>query len=464
MTTTIEKDLVVIGAGPGGYSAAFRAADLGRQVDIIDSRATLGGVCLNEGCIPSKALLHATDILPQTEHSASIGISFGKPKVNIEQLREHAVSVIGTLTNGLSQIAKRRQVACIQGTAKLIDAHRLELNTPTGAQIWQFKHLIIATGSSALSIPGWPEDDRIWDAAKALTLPTVPKHLAIVGGGIIGLEMATVYANLGSEVTVIELADQIAGGCDVQAAKALRLCLEARGVNIHTATQVSKLRCLKRNIEVHCSGEFSKTLKVSHVLQSVGRRANTTSLALQEANIAMNERSQIRVDQSGRSNVAHIFAVGDVTGGPMLAHHAVHQAKIAAEACCGMNSADHGALVPSVAYTQPEVAWVGLDEQEAKAAGIAWKSSTFPWAANGRTLAHGSDVGFSKILYDKDSQRIIGATLVGDNAGELIAEITLAIEMGANLTDLAHTIHPHPTRCETVAMAAELALGLCTDI
>ena len=464
-----QKDLIVIGAGPGGYSAAFRAADLGRTVDLIDSRAALGGVCLNEGCIPSKALLHATDSLRVAQEASEFGITFGKPKIDIKRLRSRTESVINTLTSGLTLIANRRKVSCHQAAAHFINetsiAVQLSDNNDTVEEIWQFNNLIVATGSSAIELPGWPTDKRIWDAAAALDVPEIPQHLIIVGGGIIGLEMACIYLGLGSQVTVIEATAQIATGCDQQAAQLLRSSLEARGCKIHTDTRVVDVKATKHNLVLSCeNAEQTLKLKGSHVLQSVGRKANTQSLQANNAGLTLDSHGQILIDSAGRSNIANVYAVGDVTGGPMLAHRAVHQGHIAAEACSGESADWNDALVPSVAYTQPEVAWVGLSVADARAASIECKSTTFPWAANGRTLAHGSSEGFTTLVYAKESHRIIGASLVGDNAGELIAEITHAIEMGSNLTDMAHTIHPHPTRSETIGMAAQLALGLCTDL
>lgn len=466
----IEKDLVVIGGGPGGYSAAFRAADLGRTVDLIDHRDVLGGVCLNEGCIPSKALLHATDAIRVAREAEDFGIAFGEAHIDFGRLRERTEKVIDSLTGGLAQIAARRKVSHTNASAHFIDAHSVVVKGVNVDEIWTFKQLIIATGSSPILLPGWPQDDRIWDAASALELREIPKHLVIVGGGIIGLEMACIYRGLGSKVTIIEATVQLAGGCDLQAALLLQKSLQARGCVIHTQTRVSGLRHPKASLVITCKnllddstkGEFS--IKASHVLQSVGRVANTESLQVANAGLTLDEKQQIVTDTTGQSSVTGIYAVGDVTGGPMLAHRAAHQGHIAAEACCGHPADWNDALVPSVAYTQPEVAWVGLSEEQARALNIDCESTTFPWAANGRSLAHGTTEGFTKLIYATDSQRLIGATLVGDNAGELVAGITQSIEMGVNLVDVAQTIHPHPTRSETIGMAAQLALGLCTDL
>lgn len=463
-----HKDLVVIGAGPGGYSAAFRAADLGRSVDLIDSRTALGGVCLNEGCIPSKALLHATDAIRVAREAEDFGITFGKAKVNIARLRERTEGVIDTLTGGLAQIAARRKVSHTCGTAQLLDANSISVKGDNTDEVWHFKSLIIATGSSPVMLDGWPQDDRIWDAAAALEVRNIPRHLVIVGGGIIGLEMACIYSGLGSEITIIEATDQLAGGCDRQAAQVLHKCLENRGCVIYINTRVTGVRNPKSNLTLTCDGSTAAdkkiTIKASHILQAVGRAANTDTLNTDQAGLALDERGQIIIDTTGRTNLHNIFAVGDVTGGPMLAHRAVHQGHIAAEVSSGHAADWNDALVPSVAYTQPEIAWVGLSAEQASDENIDSGSTTFPWAANGRSLAHGSSEGFTTLVYAKDSQRLIGATLVGENAGELIAEITHSIEMGANLTDVAHTIHAHPTRSETIGMAAQLALGLCTDL
>ncbi len=470
MSVEIEKDVVVVGAGPGGYSAAFRCADLGRSVDLIDLRDALGGVCLNEGCIPSKALLHATDSLRVAREAEDFGITFGKAAIDIDRLRARTVSVIESLTGGLAHIALRRKVSHTVATASFFDNKRVTVKGPDTDEVWSFKSLIIATGSSPVVLKGWPEDDRIWDAAAALEVREIPKHLVIVGGGIIGLEMACIYHGLGSKVTIIEATGQLASGCDKAAAQLLHKSLTARGCIIHTSTRVTEVRCLKNNLVLNCDGPpdntagTTLTIKASHVLQSVGRSANTKSLNVKKAGLAVDERGQILIDSTGQTNVKKVFAVGDVTGGPMLAHRAVHQGHIAAEVCSGHTADWNDALVPSVAYTQPEVAWVGISEEQAREANISSGISTFPWAANGRSLAHGTSEGFTTLVYATDSQRLIGATLVGDNAGELIAEITHAIEMGSNLVDIAHTIHAHPTRSETIGMAAQLALGLCTDL
>lgn len=455
----------MIGAGPGGYSAAFRAADLGREVDLIDSRSTLGGVCLNEGCIPSKALLHATDSLRVARDAMGFGITFGKASIDTICLRQRTEEVIERLTSGLKHIAARRDVTHTCATARLLDSSSIAVSDVESEQVWSFKNLIIATGSSPVTLPGWPVDDRIWDAAAALEVRTIPKHLVIVGGGIIGLEMACIYLGLGSKVTIVEAAAQIAPGCDKKAAGVLQHSLQDRGCVFHTETRVTRVRSLKSGLTLtaECRCEIL-TVKASHVLQAVGREASTESLQTAEAGISLDSFNQIVVDDTGQTNVPDIFAVGDVTGGPMLAHRAVHQGHIAAEVCCGHAANWNDALVPSVAYTQPEIAWVGLSAEEADEQNLACDSSTFPWAANGRSLAHGTSEGFTKLVYAKDSQRIIGATLVGENAGELIAEVTHAIEMGSNLTDIAYTIHAHPTRSETIGMAAQQALGFCTDL
>ncbi len=470
----IEKDVVVVGAGPGGYSAAFRCADLGRSVDLVDLRGALGGVCLNEGCIPSKALLHATDSLRVVREAEDFGITFGEAAIDIGRLRSRTVSVIESLTGGLAHIAARRKVNHTVAKASFVDGKRIAVKGPDTDETWLFKSLIIATGSSPVVLQGWPEDERIWDAAAALEVREIPKHLVIVGGGIIGLEMACIYHGLGSKVTIIEATAQLASGCDKAAAQLLHKSLTARGCIIHTSTRVNEVRCLKNSLVVNCDGPLdgsadytagtALTIKASHVLQSVGRSANTKSLNVKKAGVAVDERGQILIDSTGQTNVKNVFAVGDVTGGPMLAHRAVHQGHIAAEVCSGHTADWNDAPVPSVAYTQPEVAWVGISEEQAREANISFGTSTFPWAANGRSLAHGTSEGFTTLVYATDSQRLIGATLVGDNAGELIAEIAHAIEMGSNLVDIAHTIHAHPTRSETIGMAAQLALGLCTDL
>ncbi len=460
-----EKDLVVIGGGPGGYAAAFRAADLGRAVTIVESRETLGGVCLNEGCIPSKALLHSAEVINEAREIADFGIHFAAPRIDLRALRARTEKVIETLTGGLAGLAARRRVEVVRGSASFAAADRLEVALHDGSgEQWRAKDIIIASGSSAVQLPGWPQDPRIWDARAALELESVPERLAIVGGGIIGLEMASIYRALGSQVSIVELAGQIAPGCDADAVAVLQRRLQAEGCSIHCDTRVSAIDAAADALTLHCEGAFSGELVADRVIQSVGRKPNSAALALENAGLAADQRGAIPVDQQCRTALANVFAVGDVTGGMLLAHRAVHQGHVAAESACGHLCAFDTQLIPSVAYTSPELAWVGIDEHQAREHGLAVKSSVFPWAANGRSLAHGRGEGFTKLIYSSDDQRVLGAVIVGQGAGEMISELTLGIEMGARLEDIAATVHPHPTRAESIGMAAELALGRCTDL
>ena len=457
---TDTTDLLVIGAGPGGYACAFRAADLGLSVTLVDARDRLGGVCLNEGCIPSKALLHAAEIIRQAQHMADWGITFGKPKLDLDALRAKKDEIVGHLTGGLTGLAGRRKVTTLQGKATLTGPNSAEIE---GTQI-RFDKAVIAVGSAPVQLPGWPEDDRIWDSTSALELRDVPKTLAIVGGGIIGLEMATVYSALGAEVTVVELADQIAPGADPQAVAILRDALEAEGITIHTGTQVTEVTTTKATVTLTCTGAFEGQIKAKAVIQSVGRRANGDKVGAEAAGLSVSDRGVIEADATGATDVPSIFAIGDVTGNPMLAHRATHQGHIAAEVIAGHRAALDTTLIPSVAYTSPELAWVGLTEAQAKAEGRNVKATSFPWAASGRNLASGGRDGLTKLVYDPATNRLLGASIVGRNAGELLAEVTLAIEMGARLEDIGLTIHAHPTLSETIAFAAERALGTLTDL
>lgn len=456
-----HAELLVIGAGPGGYACAFRAADLGLKVVMVDPRATLGGVCLNEGCIPSKALLHAAQVIRETrEMTESWGITFSKPEIDLDQLRAKKDNIVGTLTGGLTGLAKRRKVETIKGTATFKDAKTVDID---GAD-WTFDQVVIAVGSTPVQLPGWPQDERIWDSTAALELRSVPKNLAIVGGGIIGLEMATVYSALGAKVTVVELADQIAPGADAEAVKILHAALEGQGVTIHTQTMVSAVKASEKAITLTCEGEFSGDLSADAVIQSVGRKSNGPLVKPENAGITIDDRGIIPADSACRTNVDGVLAIGDATGNPMLAHRATHQGHVAAEVASGHAAALDTKLIPSVAYTNPELAWVGLTPAQAKADGVKHKTTGFPWSASGRNLASGGGDGLSKLIYCPDTHRILGATLIGANAGELLAECTLAIEMGATLEDVALSVHAHPTVSETVALAAERALGTLTDL
>lgn len=455
-----HADLIVIGAGPGGYACAFRAADLGRKPVLVDPRPTLGGVCLNEGCIPSKALLHAAEVIRETRAGQAWGLSTGAISVDPGKLRAHKESVVGQLTGGLAALAKRRKVSTVQGTARFTGPKSLDID----GTAWTFDQAVIAVGSSPVRLPGWPDDPRIWESSDALDLRVVPKRLAIVGGGIIGLEMATIYAALGAQVTIVEFMDQIAPGADREAVTILHRALQEDGVVIHTGTRVASVRTLKSAVVLSCEGAHAGEIKADAVIQAVGRRANGASVDPEKAGITVTERGIIAVDASCRTGVEGIFAIGDVTGNPMLAHRATSQGHVAAEVASGHSAALDTELVPSVAYTTPELAWIGLSEDHAQERGIAHETARFPWAASGRNLASGAGDGLTKLLYDPETHRILGASLVGRNAGELIAEVVLAIEMHATLADLALTIHAHPTLSETVSFAAERALGTLTDL
>jgi len=455
-----HADLIVLGAGPGGYACAFRAADLGRNVVMVDPRATLGGVCLNVGCIPSKALLHAAEVIREARHGDDWGISTGKVSVDLDKLRAKKESNVTQLTTGLVGLAKRRKVQTLRGTAVFTGDKSLDID----GEPWTFDQAVIAVGSAPVRLPGWPEDDRIWDSTDALELRDIPKRLSIVGGGIIGLEMATVYAALGSKVTVIEFMDQIAPGADVDAVAILRTALETDGITIHTGTKVNNVKASKATLTLSCEGAFGGTITADAAIQAVGRRSNGNLVDPTAAGVEIDDRGIIHVDATCRTNVADIFAIGDVTGNPMLAHRATHQGHVAAEVASGHATALDTDLIPSVAYTAPELAWAGLTQAQAKEQGIAHKVASFPWAASGRNLASGGGDGLTKLVYCPETHRLLGATLVGRNAGELLAECVLAMEMGATLEDVSLSVHAHPTLSETVGFAAERALGTLTDL
>ena len=457
---TKHADFAVIGAGPGGYACAFRAADLGLKAVLIDPRATLGGVCLNEGCIPSKALLHAAEVIKEASHMRDWGISFGKTKIDLDGLRAKKEGIVNTLTSGLSGLARRRKVEVVQGYATFTGTKSFEVN----GEAWTFDQAVISVGSEPVSLPGWPEDERIWDSTDALELRHVPKKLAIVGGGIIGLEMATVYSALGAEVQIIEMADQIAAGSDSECATILRASLEADGVVVHTNTRVVEVSTQKSGINLRCEGAFEGQIKADNVIQAVGRRANGHKINAEAAGLSVLPNGVIEVDQCCRTSQADIFAIGDVTGNPMLAHRATHQGHVAAEVGAGHAAALDTDLIPSVAYTNPELAWVGLTPAQAKEQGVAHSVSSFPWAASGRNLASGGGDGITKLVYCSETHRLLGASIVGRGAGELLSELVLAIEMGSTLEDIALTVHAHPTLSETTAFAAERALGTLTDL
>jgi dihydrolipoamide dehydrogenase len=466
----LHAEVLVLGAGPGGYTAAFRAADLGKKVVLVERYATLGGVCLNVGCIPSKALLHAARVITEAEEGPHLGITFGAPKIEIDGVRKFKDGVVGKLTKGLTGLAKARKVTLVEGKGKFASPHTLEVETKEGRKVVSFDHCIIAAGSQSAKIPGFPYDDpRLMDSTGALELKDVPKRLLIIGGGIIGLEMATVYDALGSKVTVVEFMDRLIPGADPDIVRPLARRIEKRYEKILLNTKVAKIEAtpagLKATFEGAKGGEPPAPETYDRVLLAVGRRPNGNNIAADKAGVNVNERGWIPVDGQMRTNVAHIFAIGDIVGEPMLAHKATHEAKLAAEVIAGMaHHAWEARTIPSVAYTDPEVAWMGLSEPEAKQQGVEYDKAVFPWAASGRALGMGREEGLTKVLYEKGTKRILGAGIVGVNAGELIAEAVLALEMGADAEDLGLTIHPHPTLSETVFFTAEIAEGSITDM
>ncbi len=463
----VECRVVVLGAGPGGYTAAFRAADLGLDTVLVERYASLGGVCLNVGCIPSKALLHAADVIEQASHASDYGVDFGKPKINLDALRGYKEKVVGQLTKGLAGMAKQRKVRVVQGAGRFVSANELEITGEDGkTQLLRFEQCIIAAGSQALKLPGFPWDDpRIMDSTDALDLADVPRKLLVVGGGIIGLEMATVYRGLGSEVTVVELADQLMPGADKDLVKPLADRLKKQGIATHLKTRVVEAKAGKKGIDVTFDGESIPEGKVyDRVLVAVGRSPNGKKIDAEKAGVRVGERGFIDVDAQMRTNVPHIFAIGDLVGQPMLAHKATHEGKLAAEVAAGEKKEWVARVIPSVAYTDPEIAWVGVTETEAKAKGLKVGVGKFPWAASGRAIGLGRTEGFTKLVFDEATHRIVGAGIVGVHAGELIAEAALAIEMGCEVADIGHTIHPHPTLSESVAMAAEVYDGTITDL
>ncbi|HET7159693.1 MAG TPA: dihydrolipoyl dehydrogenase [Burkholderiales bacterium] len=468
--TAIKADLhaevVVLGGGPGGYTAAFRAADLGKKTLMIERYPTLGGVCLNVGCIPSKALLHVARVISEAQEVGHAGIAFGKPKIELSKLREWKANVVTKLTRGLAGLAKQRKVQVVTGRAEFATANTLRVETADGTKTIAFDHCIIAAGSSVARIPGFPYDDkRMIDSTGALELPEIPKRLLVIGGGIIGLEMATVYDALGSEVTVVELMDGLIPGADRDIVKVLSKRIEKRYKSILLKTKVTKIEPQKDGLKVTFEGASAPQPQVfDYVLMAVGRRPNGRDIKAEAAGVNVNERGYIPVDRQLRTNVPHIHAIGDICGEPMLAHKATHEGKTAAEVIAGHNVAFDARTIPSVAYTDPEIAWMGLTETQAQAQGIEYDKAVFPWAASGRALATGRDDGMTKLLLDKKTRRLLGAAIVGVNAGELIAETVLALEMGADATDIGLTVHPHPTLSETVFFAAEIAEGSITDL
>jgi len=452
-----RADVVVIGSGPGGYTAAFRAADLGLKTVLVERYERLGGVCLNVGCIPSKALLHLAKVLADAEDAKEQGISFGEPEIDLDGVRAFKESAVKKLTDGLKGMAKTRKVEVVQGTAKFTGEHTLDVD---GTEI-AFEHAIIAVGSQAVALPDLPDDPRIVDSTGALELPDVPERLLVIGGGIIGLEMATVHDALGSKVVVVEMLDDLMAGADPDVVKPLRKRIEKRYEAIHTGTKVEAIKATDDGI-VATYGGSDETF--DRVLVAVGRRPNGGAIDADKAGVKVDERGFISVDEQMRTNVGHIFAIGDVVGEPMLAHKATHEAKVAAEVIAGENVAFDAKAIPSVAYTDPEVAWMGLTEAKAKEDGTEVETAVFPWAASGRAIGMGRTEGMTKLILEPESKRLLGAGIVGVNAGELIAELVHALEMGADAEDIGLTIHPHPTLSESVGMAAEVGTGTITDL
>jgi dihydrolipoamide dehydrogenase len=459
-----ETELLVLGAGPGGYPAAFRAADLGLQVTLVERWATLGGVCLNVGCIPSKALLHAARVIEDVEGMADCGLRFGEPQIDIDALRGWKERTVGKLTGGLAALAKQRKVRLVRGTGSFLSPHHLEVVDGEQRTVIAFRQCVIAAGSESVRLPGFPDDPRIIDSNGALELRSIPKTMLVVGGGIIGLEMATVYSALGTQISVVELTDGLMPGCDPDLVRPLQRRIAKRYAQIMTGTKVTKIVPAADGLQVTFEGQTSATQTYEQVLMAVGRTPNGKRLSAEKAGITVDQRGFIPVDKQMRTNVSHIFAVGDIVGQPMLAHKANHEGRVAAEVAAGHKVAFDARVIPSVAYTDPEIAWVGMTESEAKAAGIDYGKGQFPWAASGRALGLNRDEGTTKLLFDAKTHRVIGAGIVGPNAGDLISEVALAIEMGCDAADIGLTIHPHPTLSETVAFAAEAFEGTLVDL
>ena len=462
----IECKLVVLGSGPGGYSAAFRAADLGVDTVLVERYGTLGGVCLNVGCIPSKALLHAAAVIDEAAAMAAHGVSFGAPKIDLDKLRGFKGKVVGQLTGGLATMAKQRKVRTLVGTGMFVSPHEMEVQTAEGVKLLRFEHAIIAAGSQSVKLPAFPwDDERVMDSTGALELKDVPSSLLVVGGGIIGLEMATVYSALGSAVTVVEFMDQLIPGADADLIRPLAKRLGGKLKGVHLKTKVVSAKATKKGIEVGYEGDsIPETTLFDRVLVAVGRSPNGNTIGVDKAGVAVSERGFINVDTQMRTNVPHIHAIGDIVGQPMLAHKATHEAHVAAEAVAGLKSHFDARVIPSVAFTNPEVAWVGVSEREAKEKGLKVGVGKFPWAASGRAIGIDRTEGFTKLIFDEETHRIVGGGIVGVNAGDLISELALAIEMGAEAADIALTIHPHPTLGESVGMAAEVYEGTITDL
>jgi dihydrolipoamide dehydrogenase len=470
----LECEILVLGSGPGGYSAAFRAADLGRRVVLVERYPTLGGVCLNVGCIPSKALLHVTFVMDEAAHFDAMGVSYAAPSIDLDKLRRHKNQVVGRLTGGLTAMAKMRKVTVVRGSGQFVDAHQLEVELTTGPgrspsgqrQRVRFEQAIIAAGSQAARLPFVPEDPRVLDSTSALEMSTVPARLLVVGGGIIGLEMATVYAALGSRIDVVEMTGGLMPGTDRDLVRVWQKFNSERFARVMLNSRLSAVEARPEALVARFDGEQASREPQSYdaMLISVGRTPNGRRIGAERAGVRVDERGFIPVDSQRRTNVSHIFAIGDIAGGPMLAHKATHEGHVAAEAASGLKSHFDANAIPSVAYTDPEIAWVGVTEDEARAAGRGLHKGLFPWSASGRAIANRRDEGFTKLLFDPETHRIVGGGVVGAHAGDLIAEITLAIEMGADAIDIGRTIHPHPTLSESIGMAGEAAEGVATDL
>jgi len=470
----LECELLVLGGGPGGYSAAFRAADLGRRVILVERFATLGGVCLNVGCIPSKALLHVAAVIDEAAHFEAMGVAFAAPAIDLEKLRHYKDQVVGRLTGGLGTMARMRKITVLRGAGEFVDAHCLEVEqtegpgrSPTGVKRRvRFEQAIVAAGSEAVKLPFLPQDPRIFDSTGALELRAVPPRLLVVGGGIIGLEMATVYAALGSRVEVVEMTAGLMPGTDRDLVRVWQKFNSQRFARVMLNTRLAGVDAGSDALRARFEGENApgQAQEFDAILVAVGRVPNGRRIGAERAGLKIDERGFVPTDSQRRSNLAHVFAIGDIAGGPMLAHKAVHEGHVAAEAASGMKSHFDAQVIPSVAYTDPEIAWVGLTEDEARQKGIEVKKGMFPWTASGRAIANGRDEGFTKLLFDRQSHRILGGAIVGTHAGDLIGEIALAIEMGADAVDIGRTIHPHPTLGESIGMAAEVAEAVCTDL
>jgi dihydrolipoamide dehydrogenase len=461
----LHAEVLVLGGGPGGYSAAFRAADLGKQVVLIERYPVLGGVCLNVGCIPSKTLLHTAQVIHEAAEFEQYGVSYDKPVLDIDKIRSWKDSVSKTLNDGLAGLVKQRKIKLIQGTGQFTASDTVAVQTETGVTTIRFDQAIIAAGSQPAKIPIFPDDPRLWDSTDALELKEIPKKLLIVGGGIIGLEMATVYHAFGSEISVVELMDQIIPGCDKDLVMPLFRRIKKQYSNIWLETRVTSIGAQQEGLKVFFEGKDAPESEMfDAVLVAVGRRPNGKLIAAEQAGVSVDEQGFIAVDKKQRTNVAHIFAIGDIVGNPMLAHKAVHEGKVAAEVVAGLKTEFDALTIPSVAYTDPEIAWMGLTENQAKQQGMEYDKAVFPWAASGRSLSIGRKEGITKILCEKETGRLLGAGMVGPNAGELIAEAVVALEMGADAEDISLSIHPHPTLSETFGFAAEMITGTITDL